>query len=284
MSDRAEAERYLQRLDANAKSWTFQTFVDEKGKINSSVTGVLIGSLDDHWDKLVWRNQNGAGVFITVNRTNGRGRKKSDVTGIRALWQEDDRGDTPALPTKPHMVVESSPGKYHRYIMTDGGPVDEFEPVQQRMVDDYGSDPNAKDRSRVLRLPGFLHLKNPDKPHMVRIIETTNASPLTWEEVKQLFPPVEQPVIKSTTNNKSKHSFCGGAATGGVLIDNPGEVISAVLSLDPDMGYIDWLSVGMGLNDTYQGHHEGLNIWVEWSQSGKLFRPGECEYRWGTFK
>ena len=284
MSDRAEAERYLQRLDANAKSWTFQTFVDEKGKIYSSVTGILIGSLDDHWDNLDRRNQNGAGIFITVNRTNGRGRKKNDVIGIRALWQEDDRGDTPALPTKPHMVVESSPGKYHRYIMTDGGPVDEFEPVQQRMVDDYGSDPNAKDRSRVLRLPGFLHLKNPDKPHMVRIIETTDAPPLPWEMVKQLFPPVKKPVVKPTTNNKSQHSFCGGAATGGVLIDNPGEVISAVLSLDPDMGYVDWLSVGMGLNYIYQGHHEGLDTWVEWSQSGKLFRPGECEYRWGTFK
>ena len=284
MSDRAEAERYLQRLDANAKSWIFQTFVDEKGKTNPGVTGILIGSFDDHWDNLDRRNQNGAGVFITVNRTNDKGRKRTDVTGTRALWQEDDRGDTPALPTKPHMVVESSPRKYHRYIITDGGPVEEFEPVQQRMVDDYGSDPNAKDRSRVLRLPGFLHLKNPDKPHMVRIIETTDAPPLSWKEVKQLFPPVKKLVVKPTTNNKSKRSFCGGGATGGVLIDNPGEVISAVLSLDPDMGYVDWLSVGMGLHYIYQGHHEGLEIWIEWSRSGKLFRLGECEYRWGTFK
>ena len=46
MPDRAEAERYLQRLDASAKSWTFQTFVDEKGKKNPSVTGVIIGSFD----------------------------------------------------------------------------------------------------------------------------------------------------------------------------------------------------------------------------------------------
>ena len=93
MPDRSEAERYLQRLDANAKSWTFQTFVDEKGKKNSSVTGILIGSLDDHWDNLDRRNQNGAGIFITVNQTNGKGRKRTDVTRTRALWQEDDRGE-----------------------------------------------------------------------------------------------------------------------------------------------------------------------------------------------
>jgi len=284
MSDRAEAERYLQRLDPSASSWTFQTFVDEKGKKNPSVTGVLIGSLVNHWNELDRRNRNGAGVFITVNQTNDKGRKKNDVTGIRALWQEDDRGDTPSLPTKPHMVVESSPGKYHRYIITDGGPVEEFEPVQQRLVNDYGSDPNAKDRSRVLRLPGFLHLKNPNKPHLVRIIKTTDALPLPWEKVKQLFPPVEQPVVKSKTNNKLKSLFSSEAATGGALIDNPGEVISAVFSLDPDMGYVDWLSVGMGLHYIYQGHHEGLEIWIEWSKSGNLFRPGECEYRWETFK
>ena len=119
---------------------------------------------------------------------------------------------------------------------------------------------------------------------MVRIIETTDAPPLPWKEVKQLFPPVKKPVVKTLTNKKTKHSFFGEAPTGGVLIDNPGEVISAVLSLDPDMGYVDWLSVGMALNYTYQGHHEGLDIWVEWSKGGKLFRPGECEYRWGTFK
>lgn len=284
MSDRTEAERYLQRLDPSANSWTFQTFVDAKGKTSPGVTGVLIGSLVNHWNELDRRNRNGAGIFITVNRTNNKGRKKNDVTSIRALWQEDDRGKTPSLPTKPHMVVESSPGKYHRYIITDGGPVEEFEPVQQRLVDDYGSDPNAKDRSRVLRLPGFLHLKNPEKPHTVRILEKTDAPALPWEKLKKLFPPVKQPVVKTTTNNKSKHSFCGEAATGGALIDNPGEVISAVLSLDPDMGYVDWLSVGMGLHYIYQGHHEGLEIWVEWSKSGNLFRPGECEYRWETFK
>ena len=29
----------------------------------------------------------------------------------------------------------------------------------ERMISDYGSDPGAKDVSRVLRVPGFFHLK-----------------------------------------------------------------------------------------------------------------------------
>ena len=53
-------------------------------------------------------------------------------------------GNAPALPCDPHIVVESSPGKYHRYILTESANLDEFEPVQQRLVDDFGSDRNAK--------------------------------------------------------------------------------------------------------------------------------------------
>ncbi|MBF0454030.1 MAG: PriCT-2 domain-containing protein [Magnetococcales bacterium] len=282
--DRAVAERYLNRLDPEADSWTFQTFFDEKGKKNPSVTGILIGNLDEHWPELVHRNQNGAGVFVTVNRTNGKGRKKTDIDSIRSLWQEDDRGDTPRLPTEPHMEVESSPGKYHRYILINGGPTDEFEPVQQRLVDDYGSDPNAKDRSRVLRLPGFYHMKNPDKPHMVRIVSTTDSAPLSWEKAKEIFPPVSAPVKPTNTAQSKQRGFRHSrASSGGALIDNPAELASAVFSLDPDMGYNEWLSIGMGLHDAYRGHPEGLKIWIEWSQSGVLFNPGECEYRWSTF-
>ena len=68
------------------------------------------------------------------------------------------------LPIEPHITVESSPGKYHRYILVEDAPLDEVEAVQQRLVDDFGSDPNAKDISRVLRLPGFDHMKNPASP------------------------------------------------------------------------------------------------------------------------
>ena len=34
----------------------------------------------------------GAGVYFTVNRTDGAGRKGKNITNIRAVWQEDDDG------------------------------------------------------------------------------------------------------------------------------------------------------------------------------------------------
>ena len=111
---------------------------------------MLHGTLDEHWDELVRLNARGAGIFVTVNETDGKGRKKENITRIRALWQEADRGDEPELPVEPHITIQSSPGKYHRYILVDDAPLDEVKGVQQRLVDDYGSDPNAKDISRVL--------------------------------------------------------------------------------------------------------------------------------------
>ena len=67
------------------------------------------------------------------------------------------------------MVVETSPGNFHFYwLVADHWPADglgkvDFAAVLECMVADYGSDKAAKDISRVLRVPGFMHRKNPPK-------------------------------------------------------------------------------------------------------------------------
>lgn len=168
--DRFEAERFLKALDHSAAEFTFQTFDDDKARKNPQLACVLHGTLDKHWDTLCRLNDKGAGVFVTINETDGNGRKKENIIRVRAIWQEDD-GEGKPLPIEPHIVVESSPGKYHRYILVDGCPLDAFRGFQERMVESYGSDPNAADISRVLRLPGFFHQKDRANPHMVRMVE-----------------------------------------------------------------------------------------------------------------
>jgi hypothetical protein len=188
-----EARRFLKRLDPNATVFTFATFTDTKEKPRPDpLARIQTGTFEELAPWLERHNMLGAGVFVTVNETDGTGRKKENIVRIRALWQEADRGDEPELPVEPHMVIESSPGKFHRYVLVRDGVLDEFESVQRRLVDDYGSDPNAKDRSRVLRLPGFYHMKNPDSPHLVRIVSTSE-EPRAWDELKERFPPVVRP-------------------------------------------------------------------------------------------
>ena len=182
-------QHFLTRLDEDAERWTFQTFDDDRDRQDPTLTRVLHGALDEHLATLAELNRRGAGVFATINETDLCGRKKSNITRVRAVWQEDD-GEGEPLPLEPHLVVESSPGKFHRYLFVDGLDLDEHGPVQEALVELFGSDPNAKDLSRVLRLPGFYHRKG--APHLVRIVEESHQQPHSREALLEAVPPVER--------------------------------------------------------------------------------------------
>ena len=250
-----QAQRFLTLLDEEEESFTFQTFADTPGAKSSPslYVKILHGSLEEHWKELTRLNREGAGVFVTVQETDGAGRKNENITGIRAIFQEDDSGSGAQFPVDPHITVESSPRKYHRYFLTEGAPLEEFESVQQRMVETYGSDPNAKDRARVLRLPGFYHQKDPGNPHLVRIVHQSAEQRIPWQDLQTKFPPVVTGAKQTTA----------GSSQGSPLI-NPAEVFSALQYLDPDMGYDDWLRVGMALHST-GGSDEAFRLWDDWS-------------------
>jgi hypothetical protein len=271
-----EARRFLAGLDPSATQFTFATFTDTKEKPRPDpLARIQTGTFDELAPWLERHNTLGAGVFVTVNETDGTGRKKENIVRIRALWQEADRGDEPTLPVEPHMVIESSPGKCHRYVLVRDGVLDEFESVQKRLVDDYGSDPNAADRSRVLRLPGFYHMKNPEAPHLVRMVSTSGEEPRAWDELKERFPPVVRPE-RTAALARTPWTIDGSSPL------HPVEIASALEHLDPDKSFQDWLQAGMALHSADPGL-EGLTIWDRWSARGALYRPGEPEYRWDTF-
>jgi hypothetical protein len=246
--DREAAERHLQLLDETAEQFTFATFTDAGRDENKPrpdpLARILHGSLADHWETLRALNQQRAGAFVVVNETDGVGAKNANITRIRAVWQEADRGDEPALPCEPHFIIESSPGKHHRYVLTDGAPLDEFEGVQQRLVDSFGSDPAAKDRRRVLRLAGFYHQKNRAQPHMVRVVHESGTPPLPWARVKELFPPVPRTRVVGNV---------ASLPAPGTPLTKPAEVLSALSAINPDIGYAVWLRVGMALHSTGAG-------------------------------
>lgn len=63
------------------------------------------------------------------------------------------------------------------------------------------------------------------------------------------------------------------------------DTLSAFQSLSPDLGYEDWLKVGMALHYETGGSPDGLLTWDAWSAGGADY-PGteELEYKWGTFE
>ncbi len=267
------AESFLTLLAEGAEEFTFQTFDDNKSRKDPLLTKILHGSLDQHLNDLIVLNAKGAGIFVTVNETDLKGRSTANILDVRAIFQEADRSGVPIPTLPPHIVVETSQGKFHRYWLTDGGKeaLAEYKAVMTTMVEQYGSDPNARDLARVLRLPGFLHQKDPENPFMVSIVETSHSQPYTWKQITESIPPTkdevtrtELPVSKGFANDQLR-------------------VISALKVLNPDCDYQTWLSIGMALHNGFEGSSEGLALWDEWSSPAASYREGETAYKWTSF-
>lgn len=209
-------------LDEGQERFTFQTFDDNKSRGDKRLAKIFHGSFTEHFVDLVALNNKGAGVFITVNETDLKGRANSEnMVRPRAVFQEADRPATPEPPLTPHIQVESSPGKFHRYLLIDNVQQIEWadwEAAMRRMVADHGSDPNAKDRARVLRLPGFYHMKNPDAPHMVRIVAESGELPYSWARITEAIRSYES---RLASHGRSSRTWADRALEAEIRAEGP---------------------------------------------------------------
>jgi hypothetical protein len=191
--DLTEAERFLAALAPGSNSatrcWTFQTFDDNKDRKDQHLARVLHGSLDEHAATLAQLNAQGAGIFVTVNETNLRGRTTENIVKVRAVFSDLDGAPlVPVLASEPapHIVVESSPDRWHPYWLPSYVRLKNFRALQQVLIRRYGGDPAVHDLPRVLRLPGFIHRKG--EPFRTRI---HSISEQPRHKLKELFTRAE---------------------------------------------------------------------------------------------
>ena len=191
-ADFAQAEAFLLALDANAEHWTFQTFDDTQAK-RSELAHTLHGTLQEHAPQLARLNQQGAGVFVTVNEVpKGSPRSAKNVTRVRSVFADfdDDARDNDAAikdaKIPPSIIVQSSPGKRHAYWLTSDVSPEAFTPIQCAIIDKLKSDKVIKDLSRVMRLPGFWHCKG--EPQQTQLM-TTAAFHYSAAQLAEAFAP-----------------------------------------------------------------------------------------------
>ena len=261
--DLEEAKYFSSLLFPRTTRLMFQTFDDNKSIQDKSLAHVLVGTLEQHKQTLVDLNKRGAGIYITVNHTEGNERRIKNVTGINTFFIEADHGMPTKLPIKPSFVVESSPKKFHVYFQL-AQPYTElemFRPIMQTLVKEHGSDPNATDITRVLRLPGFFHMKN--KPTRVNLVnpplstqqdQTTRIKRYLWSQVIKAFPP--QPVVRPSFKDPSTFH----------IIPQTTRIIDALGTLNPECTRARWVNTLASLHDGYQGSDQGLDIAIKWSK------------------
>jgi len=84
------------------------------------------------------------------------------------------------------MIVETKNG-YHIYWVIKDGSIDKFVPIQKTLAQKFNSDPMITDLSRVMRIPGFYHMKDPKRPFLVRVIGWGRKNRFTQDELIHTF-------------------------------------------------------------------------------------------------
>lgn len=163
------AKRHIELVagDANAKLW-FRFFPDHHG--GSGGARNLFGTLDECAEDIECAQAAGCGVFFVVN---DGGSTDAAICAVRAAFIDSDGVPLGAVTWhhRPDFIVLRDPQHWHAYWRTSDVPVSAFRELQKRLAKNYGTDSAVCNPSRVLRLAGFDHLKNPNEPHRLRLID-----------------------------------------------------------------------------------------------------------------
>lgn len=190
--DMDAAAGFLKMLDPSTDTFDFRAFH------TALPARKLRGTLAQRAGELQRLNSADYGIFVTINATDGEGVTKDHVTHARAVWADLDGAPLePVTDEHPHIVVQTSPGKYHAYWLLEPADPLEAEAVNKALAPMFGADAGATDYARVLRVPGFYHTKG--EPHLVKVIHSLEDEPrLTLQELRtRLGIPMPQPGEKN---------------------------------------------------------------------------------------
>lgn len=183
---------------------TWQIFRDDQeAEIHPEI---LHGTWQELYEGLRQRNEAGAGVYYTVNGTDGQGRSAANITEIRAWYTDIDGLPTDDLKRgairrllehqlSPSCIVVTRNGVHAIWYAVPGEPVDKehYRETEEGLIRYWGGDPSAKDLSRVLRAPGFFHRKRKAGEKLPEPYEITLAFEsedfYTSDELREAFPP-----------------------------------------------------------------------------------------------
>jgi hypothetical protein len=188
----SQARAFLKMIDPEANSFCFRKLRDNDASRVRPEN--LDGQLKQVLPQLQRASRAGGGAFVVVNEG---GQKDDDITRVRAVFADTDGAPVEPIidALTPHIVVETSPKKYHVYWLVADFPLDQFKPVQLAIATQFGTDESVTNLSRVMRMPGFHHNKN--EPFLSRLIAWDSGLPrYKLDEVVtgldlQLTPPDE---------------------------------------------------------------------------------------------
>lgn len=178
------------------------------------------------------------------------------------------------LPLFPSVLIDSGGGFHCYWLLGDTVTVndtnrDHIKRIQYAWVDLVGSDPDAKDLARVLRVPGTLNRKEKYAPNYptVTIIEEDYGRLYDFGKFEALTAHLRQE--KPRTTYAGSHSVTDDLVTAAENLKR--------LSPNRRDRYGEWMNVGMALKGLGSA---GLQLWDEWSRGSSSYTEGCCDDKW----
>ncbi len=285
----ALATSFLTHLGRDAPI-LFRAIIDDPQRKNDASCKPieLVGSFTEHRQRLRSLNDQGYGIFAQINVADRQGWQARNIVKAVAFFADFD--GTPLdhvdrLALAPHLIVETSPGKRHFYWCVADIPVDQFQRVQKRLIALFGSDKSIHDPGRIMRVPGFMHMKNPAAPCLVNIVEERDAEPIAYAdfiagleaaerehlpqpEAKKALPATIQPTAYGPANIKVAVHAANHAIAHGALNIADRE---------------DWLRLGIMFKDAFAD--DGWAPFLDISRNDDSFVSEEdCRKLWDSLK
>lgn len=219
------------------------TLEPKSQKFLESFPGTLYAYIPDHNDKLpvihsevlqLERQQEGFGIFFTVNGFTGGKRTGETLTNLNGFFCDIDYPDklnktadavhmykqdllaelydSGCLPT---YIVETKNGlhvywlfKAPIFLNTLNSEQQEklkvlYRDTEEAILKKFDGDPGAKDAARVLRVPGTMHQKDPNDMFEVKLIHATDEERFTFTELMDIFLKKEAPDTWATMNGEN---------------------------------------------------------------------------------
>lgn len=285
MTDFNLTTAYITSLTGNPNTECDWRIINDR---NAGEMGInLRGSLTTVASQLQAYNQQGYGIFMTVNAMNPTGpRTLENVAYTRAhvvdlddiISAQDSYNRAVRSNMPPHFAVQSSQGKFHLYWLVEPYKDNDFYSLQQRkLVQLYNSDPNVIDATRILRVPGFYH--NKSTPQLVTCWGIHNGPRYTAQQIADNLATIN---IVSVGGKRSELGDPKLAAP------NINLLVYALNTIDPNtLTRDDWMATsaafkqaGWSLTDENTLH----NLWLQWCEKYHGDNKSEDLKMWTSFK
>jgi hypothetical protein len=208
------------QFEKNNEGFVFQTYDDDKERQKHIIGRNFYAKTKTGWgvfQELEEANNDRCAIHVTINHSKARRRRAEDIDRVRKHFVEIDGSKTLeeilAMELKPAWINESSPGEFHIYFNVaddEASDLEGFRPRQQRLAALYDAGRESCDLSRVLRLPGFYHQKDPAKPFMVRkVYSDPDAPAYTIADLEKVLAGIPvPPASKTRTRDSGRSADC----------------------------------------------------------------------------